>query len=95
MILDTSSITIRIAVADDETALVNLAALDSAGVPEAPVLLAEVDGQLRAALSVPDGTVVADPFFLTEDLITLLRARSLPGARRRRSPKPLFRPRYA
>ncbi len=92
---DTSSITIRMAVADDDVALVRLAALDSADVPEGPVLLAEVDGQLRAALSVSDGAVVADPFLLTQDLITLLRARALSGASRRRAPKPLFRPSYA
>lgn len=95
MTLDTSPITIRMAVADDDAALVQLAALDSAGVPEAPVLLAEVDGQLRAALSVSDGAVVADPFFLTGDLITLLRARVRSGTRRRRLPTPLLRPRYA
>jgi hypothetical protein len=41
-----------------------------------PVLLAEVDGQLRAALALTDGTVVADPFHPTADVIDLLRARA-------------------
>jgi hypothetical protein len=51
-----------------------------------PVLLAEVDGQLLAALALSDGSVVADPFHRTADLIELLRARAhqLDGNRRAR-----------
>ena len=69
-----AAITIRPAYADDQTALARLAVLDSAaGVPAAPLLLAEVDGELRAALSLADGSVIADPFFPTLHLVTLLR----------------------
>ncbi|MGI8863693.1 MAG: hypothetical protein ACR2JH_04720 [Solirubrobacteraceae bacterium] len=51
-----------------------LAALDSAsGVPKGALLLAEVDGELRAALSVRSHTVIADPFFPTLELVALLR----------------------
>jgi hypothetical protein len=69
------SVTIRPAYADDQAALARLAALDSAaGAPAGPVLLAEVDEQLRAALSLTDQSVIADPFFPTQHLLTLLRA---------------------
>jgi len=70
------AVTIRFAFPDDERPLGRLAALDSAAVPAAPVLLAEAGGELRAALSLSDGTVVADPFHFTEELIVLLRARA-------------------
>ena len=80
MTLDAAPITIRLAYADDFTALGRLAALDSAPIPPRPVLLAEVDGELRAALSLRDGSAVADPFHLTNDLVALLRARAVAGA---------------
>jgi hypothetical protein len=70
-----ASITIRPAYADDQAALARLAALDSAvGVPASPVLVAEVDDELHAALSLADDTVIADPFAPTQHLVTLLRA---------------------
>jgi hypothetical protein len=68
-------ITIRPAYGDDELALARLAALDSADhVPPAPLLVAEVGSQLRVALSIRDGSAIADPFFRTRHLIKLLRA---------------------
>ena len=71
----TAQILIRPAYADDYAALARLAALDSAdSVPPRPLLLAEVDGTLRAALSLRDGTTIADPFFETVGLLTLLSA---------------------
>jgi hypothetical protein len=72
--LDTS-ITIRPAYADDQAALVRLAALDSAeAAPQPPLLLAEVDDELRAAISLRDGAAIADPFFPTLHILSLLRA---------------------
>jgi hypothetical protein len=68
------TIVIRPAYADDDVALHRVAALDSAVVPAAPLLLGEVDGELRAALSLKEGTVVADPFFPTLHLVELLRS---------------------
>jgi hypothetical protein len=51
----TAPITIRLATPDDQLALYRLAALDSApSLPTGRVLLAEVDGDLRAALSLDD-----------------------------------------
>jgi hypothetical protein len=70
------SVTLRFGFPDDAEAIARLAALDSASAPAQPVLLAEVDGELRAALSLSDGAVVADPFYATLALVELLRARS-------------------
>jgi hypothetical protein len=81
------ALTLRVAYFGDRQALHQLAQLDSADhVPPAPVLLAEVDGELRAALSLSDGAVIADPFHPTADLLALLRAHaaSLTAPRRRR-----------
>jgi hypothetical protein len=85
----TAQILIRPAYADDYSALERLAALDSAdSVPPRPLLLAEVDGTLRAALSLRDGTSIADPFFETVSLLALLGAHAKGadgvGARARR-----------
>jgi hypothetical protein len=69
-------LTLRFAFPDDARALGRLAALDSAPTPLQPALVAEVEGELRAALSLADGHVVADPFRPTLALIELLRARA-------------------
>jgi hypothetical protein len=81
--IDPSTISIRFAAERDRPSLVRLAALDSAPVPNGDVLLASVDGEPRAALSVHDGHVVADPFRPTADLVALLRARGSHLATRR------------
>lgn len=74
MIPPPATITIRPAYGDDQRALRRLAALDSAiEVPAAPLLIAEVDEELRAALSLRNGAVIADPFHPTLHLIDLLR----------------------
>jgi hypothetical protein len=70
------SVTLRYSTPADQAPLERLAELDSSGPPVQPVLLAEVDGQLRAALALKGGIVVADPFHPTADLIDLLRARA-------------------
>jgi len=77
----TAAITIRPAYADDDVALARLAALDSAeGPPAAPRVVAEVDGELRAALSLWDGSAIADPFYATADIVALLRVHAAAGA---------------
>jgi hypothetical protein len=68
-------VTIRRAFPDDALALLRLAALDSAQPLVAPALVAEVDGEVRAALSLRDGAVIADPFHRTQPLVELLLAR--------------------
>lgn len=66
-------ITIRPASEDDRAALERLAQLDSAWPPPpAPALVAEIDGEPAAAISLHDGTVVADPFRPTAHLVALL-----------------------
>jgi hypothetical protein len=72
----TESVTIRRAGADDRVALSLLAMLDSAPRLRGPVLIAESEGLVLAAISLEDGRVVADPFFPTADLVALLRARA-------------------
>jgi hypothetical protein len=70
------AIVIRPSRPDDRSALERLAGLDSAPVPAAPLLVAEVDRALRAALSLHDGAVIADPFHRTAPLVALLAARA-------------------
>jgi hypothetical protein len=95
-----TQITVRSAFADDELALRHLAVLDSAPeIPAFPLLVAEIDGELRAALSLKDGGVIADPFVPTASALELLRVRAdaltrRPRARRHRprafrAPSPL------
>jgi hypothetical protein len=67
-------ITMRTASVRDGTGLVRLAALDSAAVPPAPLVVVEVDGELRVAMSLLDGTTIADPFSPTAEVVALLRA---------------------
>jgi hypothetical protein len=77
----TSSISIRPARRDDFTALWALAGLDDAdGVPAEPLLVAERDGEIVAALSLASGDAIADPFQRTADAVQLLslRASQLP-----------------
>jgi hypothetical protein len=90
LLAGTSPVTLRFAFPDDAEAIVRLAVLDSARAPRMPVLLAEVGGELRAALSLADGAAVADPFHPSVPLVELLRARArqlegeMPRRRRRR-----------
>jgi hypothetical protein len=75
-----------------------LAQRDSSIVPAGMLLVAELDGEVRAALSLDTGEVVADPFAPSAALVDLLRtrARQLTGGpaprRRRRRGLPRRRP---
>jgi hypothetical protein len=69
-------LTLRFAFPDDTPAVARLAALDSSDPPASPALVVEVGGELRAALSLVDGAVIADPFYPSTELIQLLRARA-------------------
>ena len=70
--------TLRTAHTQDAEALRRLAALDSAPALTGPVLLAEVDGELVAALATETDRVVADPFRWTANAVELLRAAAAP-----------------
>jgi hypothetical protein len=75
------TIVIRLATLSDHRSVSNLAALDSRRPLAGPAMLAEVDGVVRAALDLSDGSVAADPFVRTAELVDLLclRARRLQG----------------
>jgi hypothetical protein len=85
----TPTISIRAATAADGPALTRLAALDSAPAPFGPALIAEIDGEPRAALGLRDRRVVADPFARTAELVQLLELHAASvvdaGERRTRS----------
>ena len=80
------ALTLRYAVPADADALQRLAQLDSGRAPRGTVLVAEVGGDLWAAISVDDHHVVADPFHPTGELVALLveRARQLRRSQRSR-----------
>jgi hypothetical protein len=65
-------IVIREATAADRGRLSRLAELDSSRAPADPVLIAEVDGELLAAVSMRDWRLVADPWRVTADLVEVL-----------------------
>src|SRR5215203_4478543 len=68
-----SPVVMRAARGSDGRALARLAALDSKPAPRGDVLVAEVDGMIHAGLALDDGTVIADPFRRTADLVALLK----------------------
>jgi hypothetical protein len=78
------TIVIRLATAADGATLSGLAELDSRRPLAGPAMLAEVDGKVRAALDLSDGSVAADPFVRTAEVVEMLRlrARRLEGVRR-------------
>jgi hypothetical protein len=77
-------LTIRYAGADDLAAIEALSEVDSQRAPQGAVLVAEIDGDLWAAISVDDHHAVADPFRPTGELVFLLhqRVRQLRRAQR-------------
>lgn len=82
-----ASVTLRRANFHDDVALERLAQLEGLDVPAEPILVAEVDGRVLAALSIEDGTVIADPFAPTGHLVEMLDAQAYrrPAAHRRGS----------
>jgi hypothetical protein len=90
-----STVALRAAHADDAGVVRRLADLDTSPPLRGDVLLALIDGEAVAAVSLCDGRVVANPFVPTTDTVTLLALRasqlSGPGARRRRGRVPRLR----
>ena len=71
-----ADVVIRFARPRDAGAIRDLEALDSRRLADGPRLVAELDGQIVAAISVADGVVAADPFVCTVNATTLLRVRA-------------------
>lgn len=93
--LDTAhEVAVRVLHDTDAARLGRIAARDSAPVPSGRMLGAEVDGALVAAISLSDGSIVADPFSSTAVAVEhlQLRARQLGGSKRRRLLPRLRRP---
>ena len=95
--LDSTVISFRSATAADDLVLRDLSELDSASPLQRPAVIAAIDEQPVAAVSLADGRIVADPFTRTEDVVTMLRARvaalAADRARQRRMPYvPRLRP---
>jgi hypothetical protein len=72
----TEAITIRHATAGDAGRVLQLAELDARPAPVGATLVAEVDGQVWAAVGVDDGGAVADPFRPARNVVWLLQVRA-------------------
>ncbi|HTT29059.1 MAG TPA: hypothetical protein VMG37_11655 [Solirubrobacteraceae bacterium] len=73
---DSLTVAIRLAERDEAAALRRLAALDDQRPLDGPVLVALVDGEPEAAISLDSRRVIANPFLATRDLVQLLRVRA-------------------
>ena len=72
----TESVLMRRASAEDSARIRTLALLDNKRVPAGPFLVAEAGGEIVAARSLSTGTVIADPFRLTSDIVAMLQLRA-------------------
>jgi hypothetical protein len=70
-----SQIVIRFSERGDERALERLAGRDSQPVPAGALLVAQADGEIRAALPLDGRGAVADPFHPTAEIVRLLELR--------------------
>src|SRR3954463_8758724 len=85
-----ADVVIRYARPEEADALATLAALDSSRAPRGEVIVADVEGELWAAVSLDDGHAVANPFRPSGELTFRLseHARELHGAGRRTTRRP-------
>jgi hypothetical protein len=74
--LHTESVLMRRASIADAARIRELARLDDKRLPAGPFLVADVSGEIVAAVSLSSGAVVADPFRLTSDAVAMLRLRA-------------------
>jgi hypothetical protein len=70
-----TQVMIRFSERGDERELARLAGRDSRSVPAGELLVAEADGEIRAALPVDGEDPVADPFHPTAELVHMLELR--------------------
>ena len=71
-----TEITIGTASAADLREIRRVAGRDTEAMPPGPLLVAKVAGDARAAISLADGSIVADPFHRTAELVEMLRIRA-------------------
>jgi hypothetical protein len=90
------AVALRLADPGEAHVVRRLAALDDAPELDGRVLLALIDGEAVAALSLRDGRIVANPFVPTQEPVELLRLRAVHVSGRigRRRPRAVFRPRF-
>jgi hypothetical protein len=88
-----SVVTVRFASRRDAEAIERLAELDSRSVPSGATLVAEVGGEILAALPLRGGTALADPFRPTAEVLRLLELREAQLRGRARSRRRRSRPR--
>jgi hypothetical protein len=74
---DPADLTIRFAYQEDAPAVDRLRQLSSKRLPSSPLLVAEVEGTIRAAVELAGVWVVADRSVPTANLVSLLRQRVL------------------
>jgi hypothetical protein len=72
----TAHVTLRLATCNDEEALARLAALYDRQLPSGPLLLAEVDGELQAALTLTGARELMEPYRPAAGLVELLAVRA-------------------
>ena len=74
--LEPETITIRPLREEDVAAVELLAELDSSPVPPGPLLLAEVEGTIEAAIGLNGGRPIANPFASSAEAVSLLYVRA-------------------
>jgi hypothetical protein len=89
------TLTIRPADLADLAGLDRLAELDSAYPPTGDTLVAEVGGELWAAIEIDTGATIADPFRPSGELVELLRLHASGESRTERRPLRRLLPRAA
>ena len=86
---ESPSITIRVMRPTDVDEVRRVAQRDSRDLPSGELLIAVAEGEVRAAISLSRGEIVADPFHHTEELVRVLALRraqmqsGIPGRRNR------------
>ena len=69
-------VTLRLATGEDDEAIARLAARYDRPLPSGPLLLAEVDGELQAALALTGAQELMEPYLPTAALVELLALRA-------------------
>lgn len=70
------TVALRLAESDEAAVVRRLASLDDQPALEGTVLLALLDGEVEAAMSLDDRRIIANPFLETRGLVQLLRLRA-------------------